>query len=77
MNEQTFAQESRDFLMHLGLDSDNLRQMLNAENGLASVSDKNYTWNDLYGKNPVLHVLQYLREYETVIQNELEEKKGE
>jgi len=75
MNEQTCAQESREFLTHLGLTSDNLRQMLSVENGLISIADKNYTWNDLYGKTPVLNVLQYLREYVTVIQTELEEKK--
>ena len=75
MIERDYAQESRDFLVHLGLNSDNLRQMLNVEKGLVSVSEKNYTWNDLYGKTPVLHVLQYLREYVSVMQTELEEKK--
>lgn len=71
------AGEMRSFFRYLGLESDNLRGMLENPAPFEPLSGQDYTWGNIYGKNAVLNIFQYMKEKSDMIRSGLNEKKEE
>ncbi len=67
-------QESLRFLHYFGLDANNLRKVLSLEHPFTALSQKNYGWNDFYGKKATMDIEQYMRSEAGEIRMRLEEK---
>lgn len=69
--------ETRGFLEYVGLDRENIRQMLMVENPRGSLSEQNYQWADLYGKNQTLDLTRYIVECNAMFREKLRNKRDE
>lgn len=70
-------EDSRNFLQYVGLDRENIRQMLQVEQPVAPLSEQNYQWNHIFGKNPSLDLDQYICRCKEMVCKLLETKETE
>ena len=64
--------ESTDFLKYLGIDSSNLRKLLHINDPFPVLSEKEYTWNHIYGRKPVFNIWQHMKESDQTMKSNMD-----